>query len=261
MMNNKNNTRPTILVTNDDGVDAKGIEALIEAAKPFGDVVVVAPSGAMSGMSHAITVKDPLFIKKIKEEEGLTIYSLNGTPADCIKLGFNKILKEKPAIVVSGINHGTNSSVSVHYSGTVGAAREGALYGVPSVAFSLLDYMPDADFNPSIPYCKEIISYFMENGMDNGTYMNVNIPKGNDLKGIKIARQADGVWAEEFDERDTPRGEKYFWLTGKFQNNEEERDDTDEWALKNGYVSLVPCVVDVTAHNVIEKLAELEVKA
>ncbi len=260
-MNFNTNTRPTILVTNDDGVDAKGIEALIEVVKPFGNVVVVAPSGAMSGMSHAITVKDPLFINKIKEDEGLTIYSLNGTPADCIKLAFNKILKEKPIMVVSGINHGTNSSVSVHYSGTVGAAREGALYGVPSIAFSLLDYMPNADFNPAIPFCRKLVSYFLEEGMGEGLYMNVNIPKGENIKGIKVCRQTKGIWAEEFDERATPRGSKYYWLTGQFQNNEIESKDTDEWALNNGYISVVPCTVDLTAYQTLEKLVNSKINS
>lgn len=254
MMNNNINNRPTILVTNDDGINAKGIKALVEVVRPLGNVVVVGPSEAMSGMSHAITVKDPLFINKIKEEDGLVVYSLNGTPADCVKLGFNKVLNVKPDLVVSGINHGTNSSVSVHYSGTVGAAREGALYGVPSIAFSLLDYMPDADFKSSLHFCREIVSYFLENGMDNGVYMNVNIPKGENLEGIKICRQANGIWAEEFDERTTPRGSKYYWLTGQFKNNEVESEDTDEWALNNGYVSVVPCSVDLTAYNTLKKL-------
>lgn len=258
MMKKNKNIRPTILVTNDDGVDAKGIATLIESVRAFGDVVVVAPSGAMSGMSHAITVKDPLFIKKIKEEEGLTIYSLNGTPADCIKLAFNKILKNKPDMVVSGINHGTNSSVSVHYSGTVGAAREGALSGVPSIAFSLLDYDADANFNLSIPFCSDIVSYFLKEGMDKGVFMNVNIPSGEDIKGVSVCSQANGIWAEEFDERVTPRGEKYFWLTGEFQNNELDNQETDEWALNNGYVSVVPCLVDVTAYSQIEKLSGLK---
>lgn len=258
MINFKENHRPTILVTNDDGVKAKGLKALIEVVRPLGNVVVVAPNGAMSGMSHAITVKDPLFLTKIVDEDGLKIYATNGTPADCIKLAFNKLLPKKPDFVVSGINHGTNSSVSVHYSGTIGGAREAALYGVPAIGFSLLNHSPDADFTPSMDVSKTILAYFLKQGMKSGVYMNVNIPSGDILSGVKVCRQAKGSWIEEFEERTDPRGNTYFWLTGRFENYEPENEDTDEWALSHGYVSIVPCTVDLTQYEVLSEIAKSE---
>jgi len=257
----KENHRPTILVTNDDGVKAKGIEALIEVVRPFGNVVVVAPFGAMSGMSHAITVKEPLFLTKMSEEEGLAIYATNGTPADCIKLAFNQVLAKKPDFVVSGINHGTNSSVSVHYSGTVGGAREAALYGVPAIGFSLLDHSSDADFTPAIEKSRTIFNYFLTHGLRPDVYLNVNIPAGNELKGIKVCRQAKGGWIEEFEARKDPRGNNYFWLTGRFQNNEPTSYDTDEWALSQGYVSVVPCTIDLTHNELLSELSNSELNS
>lgn len=255
------NHRPTILVTNDDGVKAKGIEALIEAVRPFGNVVVVAPYGAMSGMSHAITVKEPLFLTKVREEEGLVVYATNGTPADCIKLAFNQVLTKKPDFVVSGINHGTNSSVSVHYSGTVGGAREAALYGVPAIGFSLLDNDHNADFTQSIEKSRTIFEYFLTKGLKEGVYLNVNIPVGDNVKGIKVCRQAKGGWIEEFEARKDPRGNNYFWLTGRFHNEEPKSVDTDEWALSQGYVSVVPCTIDLTHNEFLSELSDSELNS
>lgn len=254
----RKNHRPLILVTNDDGVMAGGIKALVEAVRSFGDVVVVAPDAAMSGMSHAITVKVPLTLTKVSEEDGLKVYKTNGTPADCVKLSINALFDDKPDFVVSGINHGTNSSVSVHYSGTVGAAREGALNGIPSIGFSLLNYNADADFSTAVKYCRMVFNYFLTEGMENGIYYNVNIPDGQSVKGIKVCRQARGTWTEEFEKRVDPRGKIYFWLTGYFVNNEPENDDTDEWALANGYVAVVPCSVDVTHYSSLERLKQRE---
>jgi 5'-nucleotidase len=242
----KSNHRPMILVTNDDGVDAKGLKSLVEAVRPFGDVVVVGSDQPMSGMSHAITVKVPLHLTKIHTEEGLHIYRTNGTPADCVKLALHVLFEKKPDFVVSGINHGTNSSVSMHYSGTVGGAREGVLNGIPSMGFSLLEYDPDADFSTAIEYVRAIFNTVVNHGMGEGIYYNVNIPAGKDIKGVKLCQQSKGRWVEEFEERIDPRGRNYFWLTGHFENHETANLNTDEWALNNGFVSLVPCTIDAT---------------
>lgn len=249
--------RPLILVTNDDGVNAKGIKALTEMVRPFGDVVVVAPNQSFSGMSHAITVKNPLYFNKIHEEQGLIIYKSNGTPVDCVKLAINKVLDRKPDICVSGINHGSNSSVSSHYSGTVGAAREGVINGIASIAFSLLSYEPDADFSSCISVFKPVFMSVLKNGMPRGTLLNINAPDMKDLKGTKVCRQAHGRWIEEFMEHEDPRGRKYYWLTGHFENYEPDAADTDEYVMKEGYASVVPIKIDTTDYKNIESFKAL----
>ncbi|MBN2744181.1 MAG: 5'/3'-nucleotidase SurE [Marinilabiliaceae bacterium] len=246
--------RPLILVTNDDGVYARGIRALADMVKPYGDVLVVAPRDAHSGMSHAITVKTPLTLKKIHHEEGLTIYKSNGTPVDCVKLALNILVDRKPAVCVSGINHGSNSSVSVHYSGTLGAAREAAFYGIPSIGFSLMSYDAEADFTDSVAAFKPIFEHVLANGLDANCYLNVNAPYQVPIQGVKFCRQTAGHWNEAFYERQDPRGETYYWLTGHLQNQEPEADDTCEHALAHGYVSVVPCVIDVTHFGVLRDL-------
>ena len=248
------NNRPLILITNDDGVKAGGIKALIEAVRPYGDLFVVAPDSSKSGMSHAMTVKVPLHLTQVFKEEGLTIYKSNGTPADCIKIALGELLDKKPDYVLSGINHGTNSSVSAFYSGTVGGAREGAFNSIPSIGFSLCDYSLDADFSEAVRICRQIFEFALKNGMKPNDYYNVNIPKGDFVKGIKICRHAKGRWVEDFEARKDPYDRTYYWLTGHFENAEPEATDTDEWALKNGYASLSPCTVDATCY---EKLLEL----
>lgn len=256
MIEFEENHRPLILVTNDDGVDAGGISVLREVAREFGNVVVVAPDAAQSGMSNAITVKVPLFLKEVYREKGLFVYKSNGTPVDCVKLSFHSLLPRKPDLVLSGINHGSNSSSSVHYSGTIGGAREGVLNEVPSAGFSLLDYDHNADFSAARPFVRQIIRQMIQFGLPAGTFLNVNIPKGDQLKGIKVCRQARGKWIEEFVEREDPRKQKYFWLTGFFQNLEPNATDTDEYALANEFVSVVPCNLDITDHSAIEQLKD-----
>jgi 5'-nucleotidase len=248
--------RPLILVTNDDGLEAKGLKELAEVVKPFGRVVVVAPSEAQSGMSHAITVKNPLRIKKMHEEDNLLMYKCNGTPVDCVKLACNQLLKEKPDMLVSGINHGSNSSTSVFYSGTLGATLEGCINEIPSIGFSLLSLDADADFTASKSIAARVIQKVMEHGLPHSVCLNVNIPKGSaeEIKGIRICRQNRGFWREEFDKRTDPMGKNYFWLTGYYHNSEPEAGDTDEWALRNGYVSVVPLQTDLTAYTMMEKI-------
>ncbi len=253
---------PLILVTNDDGINAGGMDALISVARKFGDVVAISSHEAMSGMSHAITIKVPLRVKLISEEPGLTRYVTNGTPVDGVKLVFNSLSDRKPDLLLSGINHGSNSSSSVLYSGTMAAAMEGAVNHIPSIGFSLLSFDPDADFSASVPYVEEVIRHVLEKGLSDGICLNVNIPllPSEKIRGIRICSQANGYWKEEFEKRTDPNGTEYYWLTGFFHNREPENGgtETDEWALKNGYVSVVPISTDLTAYNVMDKMKSLE---
>lgn len=247
---------PLILITNDDGIKAGGLEALVKMLMQIGDVVVVAPNESYSGMSHAITVKSPLYAKQVMRKKGLVLYKVNGTPVDCVKLAFNVLLDKKPDLVVSGINHGTNSSVSLHYSGTVGAAREGALNQVPAIAFSLLNYSHSADFTQAIKVAEHVVQSVLSDKLPNGTFLNVNIPDISQVKGAKVVRQSKGKWVEEFIERKDPRGKTYYWLTGRFENMEPEAKDTDEYMLNKGMASIVPCHLDATNYNLIAYLKE-----
>jgi 5'-nucleotidase len=244
-----------ILITNDDGVDAKGIIALAEAMEPLGKVVVIAPVEPQSGMSQAITVKHPLRTKKSKIN-GYERFAVNGTPTDCVKLAINRLLPRKPDLLVSGINHGSNSSASVLYSGTLGATLEGCLNNIPSIGFSLISFDQDADFNVAIKYAQLIAEKVLENGLPQNIGLNVNIPyaKENEIKGIKICRQTMGYWQEEFEKRTDPHGRDYYWLTGEYFNQEPDAPDTDEWALKNNYIAIVPLHIDLTSYTTLELL-------
>jgi 5'-nucleotidase len=252
----ENTKKPLFLVTNDDGVDARGLKALIDVVKPLGKVLVVAPADPQSGMSHAITVKFPLRLTKITEEKNLTIYKCYGTPVDCVKMAFNHLLSEKPDFLVSGINHGSNASTSVFYSGTMGAALEGCINEVPSMGFSLLNIDHDADFTTASHYSDIVIRKVIQNGLPKAVCLNVNIPdvEKDAMAGIKICRQNKGYWMEEFDKRTDPLGKHYFWLTGNFHNTEPEADDTDEWALEHQYVSIVPMHTDLTCYDTLKVL-------
>lgn len=251
-----NNNKPLILVTNDDGVDAPGINILTQEMSKFGDVVVVAPETGQSGMSHALTFSFPVRIKKLRDIDGLQIYKINGTPVDCVKIALDKILTRKPDLLVSGINHGSNASISAIYSGTVAAAREGGLNGIPSIAFSSLDYSHDADFSYTSQFINKITENVLKNGITKGVFYNVNFPKEskNELKGIKVCRQAKGVWVEEFQKRTDPTGKDYHWLTGYFDNFEPDAKDTDEYLLTHNFISLVPIQIEATAFDEIERL-------
>jgi 5'-nucleotidase len=245
--------RPLILVTNDDGIHAKGIHELVEVVQLFGEVVVIAPEVAMSGMSNAITSDKPLRVQKLSEDPGLTVYKCSGTPVDCVKIAFNHLLERTPDYVVSGINHGSNSSISVIYSGTMGAAVEGCLHGVPSIGFSLLDFSQDADFSKAKIFAARIFQAVMDNSLPKYTCLNVNVPTGSP-KGIKFCRQASGKWVEEFDKRIDPHNRSYYWLSGSFINFEEEAKDTDIFALEKNYVSVVPVKVDMTCYETLDSL-------
>lgn len=247
-------TKPTILVVNDDGITAPGIEALIEVMQEIGNVVVVAPDSPQSAMGHAITIGKPLRLDKVDLYEGVEMYKCSGTPVDCVKLAVNVVFKgKKPDLCVSGINHGLNNSINVLYSGTMSAAVEGAIESIPSVGFSLDDFTLEADFSSAKKYIKQIAEQVLNHGLPQATLLNVNFPNTNEIKGIKICRQADAKWAEEFDERLDPHKRKYYWLTGVFQVND-QGEDTDVWALEHQYVSVVPVQFDMTAHHAISIL-------
>lgn len=248
-----NEKTPTILVTNDDGVSAPGLKALVEAMTEIGHVVVVAPDKPQSGMGHAITIGDPLRIEKVNLFGSIEAYQCSGTPVDCVKLAKDKILMRNPDLCVSGVNHGSNSSINVIYSGTMSAAVEACIESIPAIGFSLLDYSFEADFTASKHYAGIIALGLLKNGMPPGTLLNVNIPRLtlDDIKGLRICRQAHAKWEEDYDERLDPRGNKYYWLTGKFVNYD-QGEDTDEWALRQGYVSVVPVQFDLTAKHAIE---------
>ena len=254
--------RPLILVTNDDGINAPGIRTLISVIKDIGDVIVVAPDSPQSGMGHAITINSTLHSSRITPKNSEIIeYSCSGTPADCVKLAINELMPRKPDLCVSGINHGSNSSINVIYSGTMSAAIEAGIEGVPAIGFSLLDYSWNADFSQSKDFIRKITLSALNNGIPKGVVLNVNIPavKKSDIKGVKICRQAKAYWVEEFDKRKNPLGQEYYWLTGKFVNKD-QGEDTDEWALKNNYISIVPVEFDLTAHHAIQGLNEWDFK-
>ena len=246
-----------ILVTNDDGYDSKGMAAAIEVARSFGRVVAVAPETTQSGMSQAITMHAPLFLRRVRTEEGLELYAFSGTPVDCVKMAFDHLFREERIdLVISGINHGSNSAVNVLYSGTMGAAIEGSFYGCPTVGLSLCDHGADADFEASIAWGKRIVGDLLAAEVALPLCLNVNIPVGRPetIRGQRRCRQNRGFWREEFFRREDPRGRTYFWLTGDFVNAEPDAEDTDEWALAHNYVSVVPIQVDMTDYGGLETL-------
>jgi 5'-nucleotidase len=245
--------RPSILVTNDDGIHAKGLRELVEVMKLFGDVDVISSEVSMSGKACGITVDKPLRATPVERIHDVPTYKCNGTPVDSVKLSFNNLLDHTPDFVVSGINHGANSSISVIYSGTMGAAIEGGLHGVPSIGFSLDDFSPDADFTKAKIIVARIFQSVLDNGLEPFICLNVNIPKGKP-KGIMVCRQTHGKWVEEFESRVDPHGREYHWLSGYFKNFEENSTETDIYALKNNFVSIVPVRVDMTCYKTLEEL-------
>ncbi|WP_185872345.1 5'/3'-nucleotidase SurE [Blattabacterium cuenoti] len=249
--------KPIILVTNDDGIIAPGIRTLIKVINPLGDVYVVAPNKPQSGVGHAITMDSILYCDSVKIDNGIQKeWECSGTPVDCVKLAINKILPRKPDICVSGINHGSNSSINIMYSGTVSAIIEAGIEGIPSIGFSLLDFNWNADFEPSKKYVYQIVKKILYNPIPEKIIsLNVNIPKlkKEQIKGIKICRQAKSKWKESFDKRSNPKGRTYYWLVGDFINFD-KNIDTDEWALKNGYISIVPIQFDLTNYPILNIL-------
>ena len=246
---------PLILVTNDDGIASPGIRCLIDITETIGKVVVVAPDRVRSAVGHAVTIADPLRLEKIKDHNGCKEYICDGTPVDCVKIALNIVLDSKPDLIVSGINHGSNSSSNVIYSGTMSAAIEGAIEGIPSIGFSVTNPLWDIDISPSKKYVKTITKNVLKNGLPEGICLNVNIPdiKEKDIKGVRVCRQANARWTEEYEKRKDPHQKDYYWLKGTFEIFD-DRHDTDEWALKNNYVSIVPVQFDLTAYNMIQTI-------
>jgi 5'-nucleotidase len=251
----KKSTQPIILITNDDGITSPGIRALVEAVKDLGKVVVVAPDKPQSGMGHAITIGQPLRLQASNVFGDIEAYSTSGTPVDCVKLAVDKILHRKPDICLSGVNHGANHSINVIYSGTMSAALEAAIESIPSIGFSLLDFSIEADFEGAIKYARLIVEQILFKKLDKHLCLNVNIPAVpvDLIKGFKVCRQAYAKYEEDFDERSDPHGKKYYWLTGEFVNFDKGKD-TDVWALKNNYVSIVPVQFDLTNYQLKQKL-------
>lgn len=250
----KMNKRPFLLLANDDGYNSKGMNEMISVLRPIADICVIAPDSPRSGFAGAITITAPLRCTLIREEEGLTIYKCNGTPVDCVKLALDEILDRRPDVVISGINHGDNSSINVHYSGTMGATFEGCLKGIPSIGFSLCDHSSDADFRPSLPYVKTIVEQVLAHGLPRGVCLNVNFPKASAFAGVKICRQTRAMWLKEFEKSIHPNGSPYYWMTGEFLNEEPEAEDTDQWAIDHDYVAVTPVQIDMTAYSVMDEL-------
>jgi 5'-nucleotidase len=252
--------KPVILVTNDDGINAPGIRNLVQAMQAFGDVFVVAPDSPQSATGHSITVTRPLRLYEVDVFEGVRSWQCSGTPVDCVKLAVNQVLHRKPDLCVSGINHGSNSAINVIYSGTMSAAMEAAIEGIPSMGFSLLNHSFGANFAPARRIVASVVKNVLAIGLPAGTLLNVNIPDGPKVKGIRICRQANAKWAERYDERRDPNGRAYYWLAGKWENSD-SGDDTDEWALAHGYASVVPVSFDLTAHHAIPHLNSVKWRA
>jgi len=248
--------RPLILISNDDGFQAKGISALIRFLRPIGDIVVVAPDVARSGYATALTIKSPLHFSKVRQEVGLTVYKCTGTPTDCVKLAVSTILSRTPDLVIGGINHGDNSGVNIHYSGTMGIALEGAINNIPSIGFSLCNYSQDADFTPCGPYVKKIVNQVLQNGLPKMTCLNVNFPDTPEYKGIKICSQSKTQWVKEYEPFTHPFGETFYWMAGYMENLDPKNTENDAWALANGYVALVTAKVDLTDYALNEKMEQ-----
>ncbi|WP_148371853.1 5'/3'-nucleotidase SurE [Bacteroides bouchesdurhonensis] len=248
------NKRPLILVSNDDGIMAKGISELVKFLRTLGEIVVMAPDAPRSGSASALTVTQPVHYKLVKQEVGVTVYKCSGTPTDCIKLAWNTVLDRKPDLVVGGINHGDNSATNVHYSGTMGVVIEGCLNGVPSIGFSLCNHDMGADFEAAGPYIRKIAAMVLEKGLPPLTCLNVNFPDTPDIKGIKVCEQAKGCWTNEWEVCPRQNDRNYFWLTGEFVDHEPENEKNDHWALANGYVAITPTKVDLTAYDFIDEL-------
>ena len=250
--------RPLLLISNDDGYQAKGIQQLVEMVSDYGDIIVCAPDEARSGFSCAFSATTPLRLHLREKRGGVQVWSCSGTPVDCVKMALAELCPRKPDMVIGGINHGDNASVNTHYSGTMGVTLEGCMKYIPSVAFSLCDHRDDADFEPLRPYIKAITKKVLAEGLPKGVCLNVNFPllDDGDFKGVKVCRMAPGTWGSEVTKCHHPRGYDYWWMVGHYQNDEPEAEDTDNWALTHGYVAITPTSIDVTAYSAMDQVSE-----
>lgn len=248
-------TRPLILISNDDSAAAPGLLRLIDCTPDDADVIAVAPAEPRSGQSSAITVNAPLRIKQLPDYKHARVFSVSGTPVDCIKLAMHAIVPRRPDLILSGINHGSNSACNVVYSGTMGAVLEGCTIGIPSCGFSLLHHSWKADFTMGMPFIKEMVQKLLSDGLPDGVCLNVNIPAHVTPRGVRVCRAARGYWTDEYRRYDDPTGNPFYMLTGRFVNSEPEATDTDEYWLGNDYISVVPVAADMTAQSPIPFLA------
>ena len=247
--------RPLLLISNDDGYQAKGINCLIDMLKDIADIIVCAPDDARSGYSCAFSAGIPLRLNLHRKEQGVEVWSCNGTPVDCVKMALANICKRQPDMVIGGINHGDNASVNTHYSGTMGVTIEGCLKYLPSVAFSLCDQHADADFEPLRPYVREITQRVLNEGLPKGVCLNVNFPLVPVYQGVKVCRMAFGTWYNETEMHHHSRGYDYWWMIGHYRNDEPEAEDTDNWALHHGYIAITPTQIDVTAYQAMDQIS------
>ena len=249
------NKKPFILISNDDGYQAKGINSLVDMIRDMADILVCAPESGRSGMACAFSANEPLVLVPQKQEEGLEVWSCNGTPVDCVKLALEELCKERrPQMVIGGINHGDNASVNAHYSGTMGVTLEGCRKYIPSVAFSLCTHDWFADFEPLRPYIRKIVRKVLDDGLPKGVCLNVNFPVVDQFKGVRICRMAPGTWDNEMVKCRHPRGYDYWWMVGRYTNDEPEAEDTDNWALRHGYIAITPTKIDITSYEMIEQM-------
>ncbi len=250
--------RPLILISNDDGYQAKGINCLVDMVRDLGNVLVCAPDGGRSGYACAFSATVPLTLTLRHKENGVEVWSCSGTPVDSVKMALAELCKRTPDLVIGGINHGDNASVNTHYSGTMGVTMEGCMKYIPSVAFSLCDYRDDADFEPLRPYVREMVQRVLREGLPKGVCLNINFPLVETFRGVKVCRMAKGTWGNEVTRCHHPRGYDYWWMVGTYYNDEPDAEDTDNWALRHGYVAITPTQMDVTAYQMIKKMKDWE---
>ncbi len=249
------NKKPFILISNDDGYQAKGINSLVDMIRDMADILVCAPESGRSGMACAFSANDPLVLVPQRQEEGLEVWSCNGTPVDCVKLALEELCNERrPQMVIGGINHGDNASVNAHYSGTMGVTLEGCMKYIPSLAFSLCTHDWFADFESLRPYIRKIVRKVLDDGLPKGVCLNVNFPVVDQFKGVRICRMAPGTWDNEVVKCRHPRGYDYWWMVGRYTNDEPEAEDTDNWALRHGYIAITPTKIDITSYEMIEQM-------
>ena len=248
--------RPLLLISNDDGYQAKGLQDLVEMISDYGDIIVCAPDDARSGYSCAFSATIPLRLHQRECRDGVEVWSCNGTPIDCVKIALAELCPRRPDMIIGGINHGDNASVNAHYSGTMGVTLEGCMKYIPSVAFSLCDHREDADFEPLRPLIHEIIQRVLHEGLPLGVCLNVNFPllEESGYKGVRVCRMAKGTWGQEVTKCHHPRGYDYWWMVGSYTNDEPEAEDTDNWALTHGYVAITPTQIDITAYQAMDKI-------
>lgn len=252
---NMENNQPLILIANDDGYHSPGIRKLVDCVRDLGRVLVCAPESARSGYSCAFSAADYLRLKRRHNMGDTEVWSCSGTPVDCVKLALDQLCGgRRPDLILSGINHGDNSSVNNHYSGTMGVAMEGCMKYIPSVAFSSCYYNEDANLEPLRPYIRDIVGRVLRRGLPKGVCLNVNFPAAEQFKGVKACRMCYGSWINEVVKQRHPRGYDYYWMVGEYHNDEPQAEDTDQWALHHGYVAITPTQMDVTAYDFLDEL-------